>query len=563
MKDKQRDKRNIDWLPGVLMAGAISFLLFLYAPMDLYCSNIDEFWFDFDVLLRMAAMMFGISLVTLTALYLLAAWLHHLFYRISLAVGMAVLLITYVQGTFLVGNLPSLDGTAIQWGEYSALRTESAILCIAVLVVVTLLFLLLKKQLFGKVCMYISGCLTLMLLVTATTEVFGSNALEPKLKLQISTKNEFVMSGGQNFVIFMLDAADSREFSYLLEQNPEYKDIFADFTYFENTVGAYSCTRYSVPYILSGKWYECETSFAEYMEDIYTKSPLIEELEDREYRIGLYEPDLHAQNNDVLRFDNIFEAEFKVKSYLGLAKQELKLVGYRYAPYWLKKYCVLKQAAFDEQLEAGEGSGETTASMDNRVFLDHLNDGGITVDDTDNSFRFIHLEGAHSPYVYDAEVNVIDESQGTYAQNMEASVTLAERYLSELKKSGAYDNTAIIVMSDHGFNQDIDNADMGDNSFMRQCGLVLIKGVGESHDTMQISEAPVSYEDLQEAYRRLLDGAWSDTVFDCREGDRRDRRYLWYAVTDEDHLVEYRQTGYASDLSTMIPTGREFRWTKQ
>lgn len=561
MKEKEKQKK--DWLPGVLMAAAISFLLFLYAPVDLYCSNIDEFWFDFDVLLRMAVMMFGISLVTLTLLYLLAAWIHPYLYRIGLAVGLAVLLITYVQGNFLVGNLPVLDGTSISWEDYSALQTESVILCIVVLAIVVLLFLLLKKQLFGKACMYISACLSLMLLVTAITEVFGSDALEPKLKLQISTKNEFVMSGEQNFVIFMLDAADSREFSYLLEQDPEYRDIFADFTYYENTVGAYSCTRYAVPYILSGKWYECDTSFEEYMEDLYNTSPLIEELENRNYRIGLYEPDLHAQNNDVLRFDNIFEAEFKVKSYLGMARQELKLVGYRYAPYWLKKYCVLKQAAFDEQLEAGEGSGEITASMENRVFLDHLNAGGITVDDTENSFKFIHLEGAHSPYVYDAEVNIIDESQGTYAQNMEASVTLAERYLSALKKSGTYDNTAIIVMSDHGFNRDIDNADMGDNPFMRQCGLLLIKGVGETHDTMQISEAPVSYEDLQETYRRLLDGAWSDAVFDCREGEHRDRRYLWYAVTDEDYLVEYQQTGYASDLSTMIPTGREFRWTKQ
>lgn len=561
MKEKEKQKK--DWLPGVLMAAAISFLLFLYAPVDLYCSNIDEFWFDFDVLLRMAAMMFGISLVTLTLLYLLATWIHPYLYRIGLAVGLAVLLITYVQGNFLVGNLPVLDGTSISWEDYSALQTESVILCIVVLAIVVLLFLLLKKQLFGKACMYISACLSLMLLVTAITEVFGSDALEPKLKLQISTKNEFVMSGEQNFVIFILDAADSREFSYLLEQDPEYKDIFADFTYYENTVGAYSCTRYAVPYILSGKWYECDTSFEEYMEDLYNTSPLIKELENRNYRIGLYEPDLHAQNNDVLRFDNIFEAEFKVKSYLGMARQELKLVGYRYAPYWLKKYCVLKQAAFDEQLEAGEGSGEITASMENRVFLDHLNAGGITVDDTENSFKFIHLEGAHSPYVYDAEVNIIDESQGTYAQNMEASVTLAERYLSALKKSGTYNNTAIIVMSDHGFNRDIDNADMGDNPFMRQCGLLLIKGVGETHDTMQISEAPVSYEDLQEAYRRLLDGAWSDAVFDCREGEQRDRRYLWYAVTDEDYLVEYQQTGYASDLSTMIPTGREFRWTKQ
>ena len=282
MKEKEKQKK--DWLPGVLMAAAISFLLFLYAPVDLYCSNIDEFWFDFDVLLRMAVMMFGISLVTLTLLYLLAAWIHPYFYRIGLAVGLAVLLITYVQGNFLVGNLPVLDGTSISWEDYSALQTESVILCIVVLTIVVLLFLLLKKQLFGKACMYISACLSLMLLVTAITEVFGNDALEPKLKLQISTKNEFVMSGEQNFVIFMLDAADSREFSYLLEQDPEYRDIFADFTYYENTVGAYSCTRYAVPYILSGKWYECDTSFEEYMEDLYNTSPLIEELENRNYR---------------------------------------------------------------------------------------------------------------------------------------------------------------------------------------------------------------------------------------------------------------------------------------
>ena len=110
MKEKEKQKR--DWLPGVLMAAAISFLLFLYAPVDLYCSNIDEFWFDFDVLLRMAAMMFGISLVTLTLLYLLAAWIHSYFYRIGLAVGLAVLLITCVGRYFhfLGGLFHASDG---------------------------------------------------------------------------------------------------------------------------------------------------------------------------------------------------------------------------------------------------------------------------------------------------------------------------------------------------------------------------------------------------------------------------------------------------------------------
>ena len=46
---KKRDKKQL--LPGLLVAVAVSFLVFLYAPIDLYCSNVSEFWFDFSTLL--------------------------------------------------------------------------------------------------------------------------------------------------------------------------------------------------------------------------------------------------------------------------------------------------------------------------------------------------------------------------------------------------------------------------------------------------------------------------------------------------------------------------------
>ena len=72
------------------------------------------------------------------------------------------------------------------------------------------------------------------------------------------------------------------------------------------------------------------------------------------------------------------------------------------------------------------------------------------------------------------------------------------------------------------------------------------------------SLAPISFEDLQEAYVRLLDGRRSDEVFDWKEGDARERRFLRYSFLDDDHMQEYMQTGYASDMNTMIPTGREY-----
>ena len=93
---------------------------------------------------------------------------------------------------------------------------------------------------------------------------------------------------------------------------------------------------------------------------------------------------------------------------------------------------------------------------------------------------------------------------------------------------------------------------------LRQSAMLLIKGRGEHHDTMEISQAPISYVDLQQAYVRLLDGTESAGVFDWKEGDVRERRFLMDSLGQEEEIVEYTQTGYAQDMTTMIPTGREF-----
>ena len=139
---------------------------------------------------------------------------------------------------------------------------------------------------------------------------------------------------------------------------------------------------------------------------------------------------------------------------------------------------------------------------------------------------------------------------------MEASIALTAKYIDAIKESGAYDNTAIIVMADHGYNGQVDETDR--DVWMRPAPMFLVKGMREQHDTMQISEAPVSYVDLWDAYMRLMDGKQSDAIFDWKEGDTRERRYLRYSFSETDHLVEYIQKGHAQDLDGMELTGREF-----
>ena len=227
-------KRNLkNWIPGLQVSAAISFLLFLYAPIDLYCANTAEFWFDFSTLLITALGMFAACFAVLAVLYLIAMLIHPYVYRITLAGGIALFICTYIQGNFMIDRLPPLDGTSIWWGKYDILRKDTLLLWVVVLIVVIAAMIVLRKQKFVHVVMFISGCMTLMLLVTACSTVITSGALHSKLHLHVSVEEEFEMSADNNFVILVLDTADSREFTSLLEEHPEYREIFGDFTYFD------------------------------------------------------------------------------------------------------------------------------------------------------------------------------------------------------------------------------------------------------------------------------------------------------------------------------------------
>ena len=541
-------------MPGIFISLAISFLLFLYAPIDLYCANTAEFWFDFSTLLITALGMFAACFAVLAVLYLIAMLIHPYVYRIALAGGIALFICTYIQGNFMIDKLPPLDGTTIKWENYTILRTEDLILWSVALLIVVLMYVFLKKDLFSRTVMYLSGGLTLMLLITAVSVVFTSGALQERARYQLGGDNEFVMSDEQNFIILVLDTVDSRTFAELLETHPEYAAEFQDFTYFENTVGAYSCTERAVPYILSGEWYENDEPFEDYMRRMYRESPLFRTLQERGYRMEFYDEELYLDDEIAQMFSNVYRVDYELSSYVRFAKPLLKLVGFRYAPFELKKKCIFKMAAIDELVKVENAQEKYSFSQQDHIFKSQLDQRGISEQDTQAKFQFIHLNGAHVPFIYDENMNIIDEEEGTYEQTMLAVLSGAGNYVEKLRGSGAYDNTVLIIMADHGYNG------MGEKEedFLRQAALLLIKGRNEQHDTMQISEAPISYEDLQEAYVRLLDGAQSDAVFDWKEGDTRERRFLEYAPGSEKHMVEYLQKGHAQDLTTMVPTGRVF-----
>ena len=127
---------------------------------------------------------------------------------------------------------------------------------------------------------------------------------------------------------------------------------------------------------------------------------------------------------------------------------------------------------------------------------------------------------------------------------------LCGKYLELLKENGLYDDAVVVIMSDHGSGEQTE-------SLQWHHPILLAKGRGESHE-LRVSSVPISWDDLQQAFLKLLDGAGSDELFGWHEGDERERRFMDLDWSDVKHIEEYIQTGDAGDMETIVPTGRVF-----
>lgn len=546
MKQKKNWK---EFVPGIVLSIVFSFMLCVFAPLEMYFTNIDEFWFDVYLLLPVALICFAAAAVISVLVMLVLFLINRRVYQAGLIIEFIVFICTYIQGNYMVASLPALDGNKIDWSKYMGNIIAGVVMWIIIIAGVVVFLKVLGFKKFCSLVTIAGVCMFLMFDVTLASVSIGNEGWEHKTGSEcvLTDRNMLEMSDNSNFIILLLDAVDSGMFTQLLNSNQAYKDVFTDFTNYTNTLSAYPFTKHSIPYILTGDWYENDEKFSTYYTKAMTNSKLFSMLENRKYKMDVYEDELEMDTSYASRFDNIIDKNKGINSYRRFIELESKLVAFRYLPYGFKQSAVIDMTHF-KQIRGKYGAADMgeafTAS--NMKFYDKIMDGKINKTDK-NCFKFIHVEGAHVPFKYDKNMNYIDD--GTYFDNLEACVKLTATYFDQLKNSGVYDNSVIIVMSDHGYNYD--------ETYGRQNPILFVKGINEKHEYRE-SDAPISYEDLNTAYERLLNGSSSDQIFDYKSGDLRQRRFLFYYFENDEHMVEYTTTGNAADTDKLMPTGREY-----
>lgn len=538
--------------PAYIISFSLIFMLLFYEPINTFASNTLDFWFDINQLvlpiLGVFVIFFVSSAAIFTIAYLICRKLKNLIpYKILTAVVIFLFFPLYMQNTFFNMKLPILDGNPIDWNK---LRYLDIILLVFVIGLAVFFVYCIIKFGIDKILKYtslISLAVFVMLTSSLVVTVLGKNTLKPGNNIITTNENFNTMSSEKNFVIFVVDTVSAREFDKVLCEGQKYADVFEDFTFYTDVMSVYPNTAYSIPLILSGKTISTSgISYIDFCTDAYNNSPLFTELDKRDYDINLYGNFIRWAGDPNFEIKNV-ELVYGCNIDFGNFSEMARYLWFKFAPYTLKGLADIESI----DLQFGTAANQDVFVWDNDIFYHNIKNNSNLEKQQRNTFQFIHTEGAHVPFVYDENVNKVDGGT-SYNESVKAAITTIRTYIDRLKANGLYDNTAIIIMADHG------NTDTGEeqeiNLLSRLNPILLIKGVNEKHELIR-SDLPLIQTDLIDAYSQLLDGKQSTELFTDIEKPRT-RTVMTH--TGEYIFTEYATDGKATEYDKFKPTGNVY-----
>ena len=548
MKKILSNRLNREYGVSVCLATAVFFMLCIYEPLNMYFLNKIDYICDmYTILPECLGMFVALTVISSILLLLLNLLLgkHYIYVITMLVWGYACL---YIQGNYMISNLPVLDGQTIDWSIYYSDMFFSTLFWIIMFAICIVALKFLGKDRLITIGKYLSVFITLVLIVTLITVGVANNGFERRIELASTSKNMLEYSEDTNFILLVMDSMSSEVENQVLEKYPEYADAFSDFTYYDNVSATYLYTTFALPYLYGGEAYKGEENFNNYLDRIYLQSDFVKELENQDFRLQAYTDAVPLNDEQITKYENVIDYKAEVVNHVDFCKVLLRMSGFKYAPYPLKMFTQVLPNELNEHLKKPTDIRVLNFFNSNIPFYKECTQSDFTLS-KDKCFKLIHLAAAHYPFEYTKDVELIPYS--SYEDNMACSNTIIETYLEKLKEEGVYDNSIIFITADHSISEDND-------TYKRINPVLFVKGLNEHHDKLQINHAPIAHDDFPEAYNRLLNGASSQDIFDWKEGDLRERT-IYFEDEQNNMLIEYIQYGDAWDKHTLQETGTTYQ----
>lgn len=500
------------------------------------------------------------------ALALVASVVRGRAFDVVLTLIVAVGLCCYMQALFLNQSLPIADGSPLYLEWYKTITVISTAVWIAIIAGL-LLVCRWKTGVWRSLTVVISLCLILVQGV-GVASLFASEEQRVPSEYVLTKEGLYEVGSESNVIVFVLDTFDTKLMNRLLENDPNLLDDFTGFTYFENSTGSMIPTRYGVPFLLSGRMVDPGGDFDTLWEDWYAGTDFLADIAEAGYSEGIYTDSLgsqaaHATVDEYV--GNIHPANEVGSSSLdswGLIEAAGKIALYRDAPWVLKPLFWFYTDEVNNAAVRADDKETAPYVMNDWAYYEELLDGGLRVSETEEkSFRFIHLIGAHYPFVLDETGHVAPEETSQEQQSV-GSLKMVAEYLNQLKALGLYDEATIIVTADHG-----DWYLVPDEIHEPTSPIMLVKpseDASQAAQPLKISKVPTGHVDYPATIIDAVGGdseKYGPTVFEVKDGPR--DRYYWMTASNghtDTYLKEYVVDGDVLDFGNWRLTGREIEF---
>lgn len=537
---------------NLLLSLFFSFTLCFFGPLELYFSIYEEVWFGIKHIFMLVILVSLTAFLGTFAFLSIAILVNEKFHSVISTLIFSITLAAYIQGNYLPASFGSMNGEAVDWSSYKFETVLSSVLWIAIIAGCFFLWRFKRAEIFRSGAKIIMICIVLVQIVTLGILCFTTEGLESKNSAAFLDKNEYAYSSKNNVIVLLLDMYDSQVFQtiYNEKENEQYIDMLDGFTYYPDTVGAYSLTFCAVPHILTGEKYLKDKDMETYINESYKKSPLLNKLQEEQYVINIYTNEAVPTDQEVYQMISNYLPEENSDIYVSSKRRLLsylyRLVGIRYLPQPLKRYCWFYSAELWDLREVNYE--DNLYALDNYMFNSGIDK--MKIDTDKNTFYFYHIEGMHSPCYYNENFERTTENlsleglEGTI-RNGKGMLVLVRHFIEQIKKLGIYDNCAIVILADHGgrFTGEMEEAGLTNSN-----PLLMVKGFGETH-SLDVSAKAISYDDLQGAFLQLISGEQGEDIFSEVPSREKRKRYF----IDASDFVEYYTTGHAFDIHTFKP----------
>lgn len=564
-------------LDGLIPSFVLTLSFFFFSPLEMVAGSEDQILFTVgDVWLPLAAF----SLLAGTVLALLTSLFKGRAHTDIMAIMGACCFAAFVQALFLNKGMPEATGISVDWNDF----TRRMILNLAfwgLAIAVALLLAVRRRTLSRALSVFVGVFLLLVQSVSLGTAVVAANnakAGEPTVRM--TEAGLFSVSPKKNTIVFILDTFDTTDMLRVMQDDPTVLDPYTGFTLYKNSSGKMIPTRYAIPFLLSDTTPQVGQDFADWYANPYANSTFLSDIKDAGYSVGIYSDDGSVHNLDYIADETmnvkaVNRATINVKGAIKLLAQ---CGVYRSAPWIAKPFFWFYQDELNQQvLDHGRTGLDTTLyTEDDAEYHKNLEEFGLSADDEgkNGAFRFIHLLGAHSPYVLNEDGY---ESNGISSldEQCKGSLKIVADYIQQLKDLGLYDDTAIIVTADHGVwdfswngstNLVNNNHDIG----RATCPLWLVKPVQTADADARAcgtSDVPTGHDDYAATIIASVGGDYSKYGTPTWEVADSSRERLYYQLIHDGYrkidfeIQEYAITGDALDFNDWKKTGNNWAIT--